>query len=167
MWRFAFLAFIAVVASACGSTVATTTTSTAPSVSIPIGWKTYSYGKAKISVPPSWTIASQGGCANGSAAGVLALGAPKSLRNCPEGANSIVVSGLSSGDAQGLSLCPAVRMNELTVHILPCGASSDRGIVQYLVPSLGIEAVGTGSSSENVTGTGTNTVVGRALHTLR
>ena len=66
-----------------------------------------------------------------------------------------------------MSLCPAITVNGLSVHVLPCTGSSDKGIVQYLVPSLGIEAVGAGTSGEDVTGTGTDNIVDQALHTLR
>jgi hypothetical protein len=138
-----------------------------PTVSVPTGWKTFTYGKAKISVPPSWTVVTHDGCANSSAPGVLALGAPSSLANCPMGANSIVVSSLSQGDQQAISLCPTIRVNGLTVHVLPCSTSNAPGIVQYLIPALGIEAVGTGTNGEPVSGTGTDSVVGQVLHTLR
>jgi hypothetical protein len=166
MWKFAAVALIALCASACGS-VTTTTTTTAPAASVPIGWKTYTYGKAKISVPASWTVVSSKGCTEGSAPGVLALGAPRSLADCPVGANSIVVSYLPPGDAQAMSLCPAIKVNGLSVHVLPCTHSTKRGIVQYLVPALGIEAVGTGTSGEDVARTGSDNIVGQALHTLR
>jgi hypothetical protein len=168
MWKLAALTVITIATAACGSTATTgATTTTPPTASIPIGWKTYAYGKAKISVPPSWTLVSSTGCAERSAPGVLALGPPKSLTNCPPGSNSIVVSSLPAGDAKAMSLCPAITVNGLSVHVLPCGGTRDRGIVQYLVPALGVEAVGTGTNGEDVAGTGTATVVGQALHTLR
>ena len=107
------------------------------------------------------------GCTERSAPGVLALGQPKSLTNCPMGSNSIVVSSLPQGDAEAESLCPAITVNDLSVRVLPCGGTRDKGIVQYLVPALGIEAVGTGTKGEDVAGTGTGTIVGQALHTLR
>jgi hypothetical protein len=138
-----------------------------PSVSIPSGWKTYVFDKAEVSVPRNWTLVSTTGCITRAAPGVLALGAPRSLANCPSGVNSIVVSSLPSGDAQALSLCPPITVNGYSVHVLPCKNDSHKGIVQYLVPALGIEAVGTGASGEDVAGTGTNSIVGRVLHTLR
>jgi hypothetical protein len=168
MWKFAAVALIALGASACGSTTTTVaTTTTPPTASIPSGWKTYAYGKAKISVPPSWILVSSQGCAESSAPGVLALGAPRSLANCPVGGNSIVVSSLPSGDAKAMSLCPAITVNGLRVHVLPCTGSNPRGIVQYLVPALGIEAVGAGAAGEDVTGPGADSIVGQVLHTLR
>jgi hypothetical protein len=168
MWKFAAVALIALGASACSSTATTVaTTTTPPTASIPSGWKTYAYGTAKISVPPSWILVSSRGCAESSAPGVLALGAPRSLANCPVGGNSIVVSSLPSGDAKAMSLCPAITVNGLRVHVLPCTSSNARGIVQYLVPALGIEAVGAGAAGEDVTGPGTDGIVGQALRTLR
>lgn len=168
MWKIAALVLIGTGLSACGSSAATSATTTGPRpASIPIGWKTYAYGRAKISVPADWTLVSSKGCAAGSAPGVLALGTPRSLANCPTGADSIVVSSLPPGDAKALTLCPAITVNGLIVHVLPCAGSGDKGIVQYLVPALGIEAVGTGTSGEDVTGTGTDNVVERALRTLR
>ena len=88
---------------------------------------------------------------------------PSSLANCPMGANSIVVSSLSQGDQQAISLCPTIRVNGLTVHVLPCSTSNAPGIVQYLIPALGIEAVGTGTNGEPVSGTGTDSVVGEKI----
>jgi hypothetical protein len=167
MWKLAVLALIALGTAACGSAATSVATTTTPPASIPIGWNTYAYGKAKISVPSSWTLDSAQGCANSEAPGVLALGAPKSLANCPVGANSIVVSSLPSGDGRAISLCPAITVNGLSVRVLPCTDSRDRGIVQYLIPALGIEAVGTGVRGEDVAGTAADNVVGQALHTLR
>jgi hypothetical protein len=168
MWKLAAVALLAVSASACGSaTTSATSTTEPPTASIPIGWKTYAYGRAKISVPPGWILVSSQGCADSSAPGVLALGAPRSLANCPVGGNSIVVSSLPSGDAKAMSLCPAITVNGLRVHVLPCTGHRDKGIVQYLVPALGIEAVGAGATGEDVTGTGTDSIVSQALHTLR
>jgi hypothetical protein len=166
MWKLA-VALIILGTAACGSTATTTATTTTPTASIPIGWSTYAYGRAKISVPSSWTLVSSKGCTERSAPGVLALGAPRSLANCPVGGNSIVVSSLPSGDAKAVSLCPAITVNGLNVHVLPCTGSRDHSIVQYLIPALGIEAVGTGASGEDVAGTETDNVVVQALHTLR
>jgi hypothetical protein len=112
-------------------------------------------------------VATAKGCATHSAQGILVLGAPTLLVNCPVGVNSIVVAALSPGDAQAEADCPAVRVNGLDAYVLPCESSDARGIVQYLVPALGIEAVGTGIRGENVSGPGTKTVVGQVLHTLR
>jgi hypothetical protein len=95
------------------------------------------------------------------------LGAPKLLANCPVGVSSIIVASMSPAAAQAVAECPAIKINGLDAHVLPCASSNARGIIQYVVPALGIEAVGTGTSGENVSGAGTNTVVGRILHTLR
>jgi hypothetical protein len=81
--------------------------------------------------------------------------------------NSVVLASLSPGDAQALKSCPVTKVNGFDVHVLPCGASHATGIVEYLVPALGVEVVGAGTIGENVSGPGTSTVVGRVLHTIR
>ena len=53
-----------------------------PVVSIPTGWKTYTYGKASISVPRSWAVKRNQICPNTSAPGSLMLGFSKAGYDC-------------------------------------------------------------------------------------
>jgi hypothetical protein len=95
------------------------------------------------------------------------LGAPDHLANCPVGVDSVVVGSISAGQIKAAATCPAIVLHGQRATVLPCHAGDGTNIVQYLVPGLGIVAVGNGSPGENVSGTGTNTVVGQVLHTLR
>ena len=156
--------------AACGTSTTTSpplpSSTTVPTAVTPSGWKTYTYAGATISVPATWTVLSDRGCVVHSASGVLALGTPRSLANCPVGVDTVVVSPLPRGDTQALTVCPAVRVNGLAVHILPCTQDRSRSIVEYLVPALGVQAVGTGAPGQDVAGAGTGSVVGRVLRTL-
>ena len=57
------LATLALAISACGGG------STLPSVSVPQGWTSYTYGKAAISVPSSWEVKHKPNCPNTNAPG--------------------------------------------------------------------------------------------------
>jgi hypothetical protein len=140
---------------------------TAHPVAIPAGWRTYTYGKAQISVPPTWTLVTGGHCPDHNAQGILALGAPTRLTNCPVGVANVVVAALSPGDAKARAGCPAIRVDGRDAYVLPCRTAGSKDIVQYLVPALGVQAVGSGTAGQNVSGPGETTVVGRVLHTLR
>ena len=136
--------------------------------SIPHGWRTYRYGRVRISVPSDWT-AVHCPVLFLSAPGTLDLGKPTVPTQCPAGfedGNTVTLSSLPPGDYYA-ALCPTIRVNGLLVHVGPCGSSNPGGMVFYVIPSLGVQAVGTGTNTENVTGPGTETVVGRVLHTLR
>jgi hypothetical protein len=43
-------------------------------VPVPRGWKTYTYGKAAVSVPADWAVTHNSACPNTTAAGILLLG---------------------------------------------------------------------------------------------
>jgi hypothetical protein len=163
------VAAVALASSACGSSAVTTARTAQPrdEVTVPGGWKTYNYGKAKVSVPESWQVATHEGCTDGSAPGLLVLGVPDVLVRCPVIVNTVYLLPLSSGTRDLLAVCPPVKVNGLQVYVGPCGSRNASGLVSYSVPALGIEAVGTGTSGEDVTGTATTTVVGQVLHTLR
>ncbi len=120
-----------------------------------------------ISVPPTWTVVTAHGCPNHAAQGILALGAPTRLTNCPVGVANVVVAALTPGDARARAGCPAIRVNGRDAYVLPCRTAGAKDIVQYLVPALGVQAVGSGTAGQNVSGPGETTIVGRVLHTLR
>jgi hypothetical protein len=153
----------------CFSAIASATMRTSHPASVPRGWKTYTYGKAIISVPSDWAVERNHACPVRSAPGTLNLGTPKRPSECPApeylDANTVRLSPLLPSDL--LESCPTISVNGLRVHVGPCGSSDPGGLVYYVIPSLGVQAVGTGTNNENVTGPGTGTVVGRVLHTLR
>jgi hypothetical protein len=112
-------------------------------------------------------VATPQGCAARPAQGILVLGTPELLAHCPDNVASVVVAPFPSGDPAAMATCPPIELHGLTAYVLPCHTGDGTNIVQYLVPSLGIEAVGSGTPGEDVGGSGTNTVVGEVLHTLR
>jgi hypothetical protein len=83
------------------------------------------------------------------------------------GINSVTIAPLLPGSTFRQTACPPVKVNRLTVYIGPCSTSNAAGITEWSVPALEVQALGTGTASENVTGSGDGTVVGRVLHTLR
>jgi hypothetical protein len=155
---------------ACSSTSTTAVSTTPVSAAVPPGWKTVSFGKARISVPSTWTVEHGDRCPDHSVPGMLRLAPPtQGTQQCPASfvdANTVSLSLLQAGP-NPTSWCPLVRINGLRVHVGPCRGTDPLGIVLYSVPSLGIYAAGTGTADENVTGPGTGTVVGQVLHTLR
>lgn len=154
------------VVGSCYSTAASATLKEARPGSVPQGWKTYRYGEVRISVPSDWTAEHCPGFMLGLP--YFRLGIPKQSQ-CQAGledANTVTLSPLPPGDHDYWQ-CPAIRVNGLLVHIGPCGSSNPFGRVFYVIPSLGVQAMGTGTNTENVTGPGTGTVVGQVLHTLR
>jgi hypothetical protein len=143
------------------------------SVSIQRGWKTYTFGKAAISVPRTWAVRHRGySCVKRIApvAGTLFLLSQSSSDLCVRSnvnSNSVTISPLPAGNTYRQPLCPPVKVNRLTTYIGPCSSSNAAGITVWSVPALGVQALGTGTASENVTGRGNGTIVGRILHTLR
>ena len=137
---------------------------------MPRGWKTYTYGEAEISVPGDWVVHQTYPCLDRAAPGTLELGRPVVLSNCQailRDATTVTLSPIPTGAINRSSVCPPREMNGQQVYVGPCTTSNPAGIVEYLMPALGVEAVGTGRNNENVTGPGATTVVGRVLHTLR
>jgi hypothetical protein len=141
--------------------------------SIPKGWKTYTYRSAVISVPRSWVVRHANySCGDTTlpGSGTLFLLPPATSDVCVRSAfntDSVSLSRLPTGDTYIQPSCPPVTVNRLTTYIGPCTSSNAAGITVWSVPALGIEAIGTGTASENVTGGGKGTIVGRVLHTLR
>jgi hypothetical protein len=139
---------------------------------VPKGWKTYAYAQATISVPRSWAVRHNGyRCTqHPNAPGTLFLlpqsGSDLCVRSTFD-TNSVTISPLRAGTAYREPSCPPAKVNGLTIYVGPCGSSNTGGITLWSVPALGVQALGTGTASENVTGSGNGTVIGRILHTLR
>src|ERR1700722_6412133 len=162
-----------VVAPSCGSCRATTASSrnTSPrsTFAVPHGWKSYAYGKVRISIPSDWAVVTNYICAGSASVGTLYLGPPKEpYASCPNEVrqgDSVTITPLPAGTADQPQC--SFKMNGLRVNFGPCTSSNAAGIIFYEIPTLGIRAEGVGSNNQNVTGPGTETVVGRVLHTIR
>ena len=137
-------------------------------MAIPDGWKTYTYGKAHISVPNNWVVVRNGDCSIRSAPGTLNLES-SGVPSCPAppgDANDVTLTSLPQGEH--FSLRCSETINGLFASTGPCGGTSDTdGAISYVIPSLGVQAVGEGADDEDVTGPGQGAIVGRVLHTLR
>ena len=162
---------VAATLSAGCSTMSSVGAPPSSTVVVPHGWRTYTYGKAAISVPGDWAVVTDHTCPGTTASGILTLGLSKSSGWCPYALtySSVTITplpALLAGATYNTSPC-TISLNALRVYVGPCGSSNPPGIVSYAISSLGVEATGTGTITENVTGSGTGTVVGRVLHTLR
>jgi hypothetical protein len=164
------LATVATILGSCSSTPADSrNTSARGSFAVPHEWKSYSYGKARISIPSDWSAVTNYICADSASVGTLYLGPPKEpYASCP--------SEVSLGDSVTITPLPvgavdqpqcSFKMNGIRVNFGPCTSSNAAGIIFYDIPALGIRAEGAGTKDQNVTGPGTGTVVGRVLHTIR
>jgi hypothetical protein len=158
-----------VVAGVCGACSTTTTARRAPSiptVSIPSGWKTYTYGKAAIAVPSDWTVVTSYVCPEQKGPGTLFLGPSKNPGEvCPAysfSVNSVTITPapLNTGDA----CTRLIKVNGLVVYVIPC-ATNAVGITFWTVVSLGVQVAAT-QAGGTIVGTQSSTVVGRVLHTL-
>ncbi len=148
------LASLALALSACGgSTTTASTGSASPSVSVPKGWTTYSYGKAAISVPSNWEVKHDTNCPNTNAPGALLLGYPKVLEFCPEysDVSYVAVFDIPAGSASSSAPQKPTMVNGVPVMI---GFGSP-STIEWTAPSLGVEIIGTGPDTN------------RILHSLR
>jgi hypothetical protein len=163
------LASLLLAASVCAGCSGTSPVGTPPSSTVvPPGWKTYTYGNARISVPSNWVVVTDYTCPDTVAPGVLYLGPSRNPGEvCPftPSIDTVTVTPLPAGTPDQPQ-CP-IQMNGLRVYLGPCSSSNPIAVVFYNIPSLGIRAEGMGTNSQNVTGSGTGTVVGQVLHTLR
>jgi hypothetical protein len=150
------------------SGVPSTTPGAHPSspVSVPKGWKTYSYKEAQISVPGSWTTSP---CPGSSATGRLILGT-QPIIFCTysryRGTATVTLS-VPSPAAVALALakknrtCGPLKVNRLVV-LVSCAAIPGNfdNYTQWIIPSLGVQAVSTSAFDSDG-------VASRVLHTIR
>jgi hypothetical protein len=159
--------------SACSpGSASPTTTARSAAPSVDRGWKTYVYEQVAISVPANWHVVTDYGCPEPSGPGTLFLGSSKLLgASCP--AYSINVDSVtltspiaypSPSDVAGL--CPSIRVNGLVVDVEPCSSSNTTGRISWVVPALGVAVAASAPGGASV-GTGSTTLVGRVLRTLR
>ncbi len=135
--------------AACSSS--TTSSSTTTTVSIPAGWKTYTFGRMAIAVPSSWAVKHNTNCPNAAAPGALLLGVPPVLINCPAfgyPATVVTVSQLSS--ATSTTTVP-VGQKPVTVNGVPVyvGFGSPSSL-DWTVPSLDVRIFGMGPDTSQV-----------------
>jgi hypothetical protein len=158
---------LALLSAACGSSgppSASTTTKGTNAVSVPRGWKTYTYGGAAISAPPTWAVRLDFNCPD-SQSGTVELGPPTAVSSCPAATLPTQIVSVSSPiPSLDYTSCRSSRVNGLTVYSADCTASDAGGGVYWIVPALGVEVTGTVSGAA---GSGPGSPVYRVLHTLR
>jgi hypothetical protein len=143
------------VASVVASSCIPMTTSTAGNsgVLIPKGWRTYTYGATALSVPKMWVVVHGAVCPPTTSPGTLAFGPAAYVSyGCSPRGPGVEVSvlplplgyNLPSSRGYEEASCPPIRINGLRVHVGPCSSSNPAGDIVWTIPSLGIQAVGTG-----------------------
>ena len=165
----ASVALIILVAGALCSCSSTTSTSPNRHDRVSVGWQTYTYGKARISVPSNWAVEHNDTCPVESAPGTLSLGSPKRYSGCPHSddqTNQVILSSVPAGEPPP-SQCPTIKMNGLRVTVGPCGSSDADGAIYYYIPSLGVKAVGLTPGSGTVESRVLQRLLSRVLSTLR
>jgi len=164
----ALLLIAAIVSTGCSTNSSEGSPSTS-SDGVPHGWKTYTYGKAQISVPSSWSVTKNYVCTGLNTTGTLYLGPPTGTAFCPldiKQGGSVTVTSLPGG-INGDSPACKLRSHELLVYVGPCSTSDAAGIVYFDVPSLGVRALGHGTYNQNVTDPEAKTVVDQVLRSIR
>lgn len=150
----------AAVLAGCGST--STTSASSPQ------WKTYRYGQIEISAPVTWKVVKHyEGCPNAPARnriGTLLLGSSTSPAISCAGYPLTEWVSVQPVAGEGDLCMTRVKVNGLTAWVSPC-ASNAQGITSWYFPTLGL--VATGSGTHGHAGTGTSTIEGRILHSIR
>lgn len=155
IWRRAItlvsLVVVVVTSASCISNSANSgTTSTSGTTAVPLGWKTYTYGKAAIAVPSGWAVKYDTNCPNAPAPGTLLLGLPKMLSFCAAFQYPASVVRVSQITTTSSTTVPAgekpVTVNGIAVEL---GFGSP-ATLQWTVPSLGVQITGTGPDSRKV-----------------
>lgn len=106
---------------------------TRTSVSVPHGWKTYTYQHAAVSIPGDWVVRYGTSCPGGQGAGTLLIGPPKVSESCPAIPASVSYVEITTTSSR-------TRWTPEGVAGSPYASS-----IGWIVPSLGIELTGTGA----------------------
>jgi len=125
---------------------------TTATVSVPAGWKTYTYRAAAISVPSTWAVEHNTNCPDGQAVGTLLLGIPKVLENCPALPASLTYVAVSTPSTSSPSTSPGEKptiVNGMPVYRSFGSPSS----IEWFVPALGVQIYGTGAGVDAVLNT--------------
>lgn len=143
----------ALLAGGCGAD--STTASTTPRVSIPSGWKTYTYGKLAIAVPGTWVVFHNTNCADTAAPGALMLGYSISSRCPPSSSRSASYVGVVQFNPETYPFPLPPSGKPVIINGIPAWGGlpspDNRG---WIVPSLRVKMSGSGPDSN------------RAIHTL-
>jgi hypothetical protein len=149
-----FLPALAVLPLLMAACIGSTTTSTTTTVSIPSGWKTYTYGKMAIAVPSTWVVEHDTNCVDTAAPGALLLGFSISSQ-CPASPRpgSYVAVLQFNPETYPFSLPPPGK--PVIINGIPAwGGLPSPESGGWIVPSLRVQMSGSGPDSN------------RAIHTL-
>ncbi len=157
-WLIMLAAVGSLALAACsGSAVSGQVPTSAPvhRVRAPVGWSSYSYGDAEVSVPGTWVVRRSSNCPDAQAPGTLLLGVPKVIYHCPEVPGSasyvVITSSDRSSSSSQLRAPGPLTINGVSVDV---GFSSPLAL-EWDAPSLDVQIEATGPLST------------RILHTLR
>jgi hypothetical protein len=132
--------------------IRTITTSARATVRVPEGWKTDTYGKVAISVPGTWQVKRDTNWPNTAAPGALLLGYPKTPEFCPEYRSTVSdVALINPPGAASWSVAREKPEMINGVEVYP-GFGSPAAL-EWMVPSLGIEIIGTGPLADTIVST--------------
>ena len=147
------LASLLLVASVCAGCSTTSSVGTPPisTVAVPSGWKTYTYGKAKISVPGDWVVKYDTDCPNAAPTGALLLGSSTAPGSClpfqiPNGVVRVDRLGAKASAWSVPAGQKPVSVNGIPVYV---GYGSP-STIQWTVPSLDVQVTGAGPDSNRV-----------------
>ena len=138
--------------AACSSSMTAKGTPTIHTASVSRCWKTYSYDDAKISVPSTWDVIRDAACPKIVKRGTLLLGLPMHTFDCALSdytINFVAVTSMPPDDMYGPECQADVIVNRLPASE-SCNTSGSLGTIFLQVPSLRIEAAGSGPDANLV-----------------
>jgi hypothetical protein len=120
-------------------------------VTVPKGWKSYTYRNATISVPPTWAVTHLSTCPSPTEAGLLTLGSGGVALNCPNETTPlrfVTITNLPSTSSPS----PATTMVNGVAVSVQFGSPST---AVWNIPSLGVQVAASAPDAN------------RILHTIR
>ena len=139
--------------------IKTAASGTASTVSVPSGWKTYTYGKLALAVPATWAVKHDTACQTGGGEGLLLLGRPTNPSSCtPPRAptNLVAVTQFQGKVTKYIVGIRPVSLNGVPVYYEPINPGGGQvGGGEWFIPSLGVQVVITGPDTDQI---------GRMLH---
>jgi hypothetical protein len=134
--------------------IRTITTSVPATVAVPEGWKTYTYGKAAVSVPGTWQVKRDTNCPNTAAPGALLLGYPKTIEYCPAyQSTASYLALIDRTDAAAGSGSTAPEKPEMINGVAVYVGFGSPAALEWTAPSLGIEIIGAGPLADRIVST--------------
>jgi hypothetical protein len=138
------------VSEAAAAVLPTTHPSSVRMVSVPRGWKTYTYGKVAISVPADWAVKHNSACPNTTAPGILLLGSsPTSCVDYHYSPTSVAIT-IAQASAENGDTNP-IMVNGMAVYV-QFGSPSR---IIWVVPALDVVVAASAPDAN------------RILHTIR